>query len=177
MPHWLITVLITIATALAATVVSSLTITPRLEARNRRIQAGHQDREQFGRAVLAVLTCGARLAGMRIPDDTSPAVRQALTQELDRWRQRIDEATRDLSDSTAPLSFVVPLREVALRFALTTRLVWISERAEDARIEALIELAGLAQGLYFSAWWRRPRRLWCLRRLVAVMDDLESHRR
>jgi hypothetical protein len=44
---------------------------------------------------------------------------------------------------------VLPLREVALRFALTTRLVWISERAEDSRVEALIGLAGLAQGLYF----------------------------
>jgi hypothetical protein len=99
--HWLITVLIAIATALATTVVSSCTIAPRLEAHNRKIQAGHQDRARFGRAVLAELTCGARLAAMRIPVDASPAVRQALTQELERWRQGVDEATRDLSDSTA----------------------------------------------------------------------------
>ncbi|MFE1923431.1 hypothetical protein ACFW91_12775 [Streptomyces asoensis] len=177
MPNWLIALLVAVVTALATTLVSSVTILPRLEARNRKIQAGHQDRERFGQAVLTVLTCSARLTNLVIPDDASPVVREALIGEGERWRQKIDAATKDLADSIAPLSYIWFLKDVALRFALVSRLVWISERSESAKLSVLLELSGSVQGLFFAAWWRRPKRAKCMRHLVQIMDDLQADRR
>ncbi|TLQ46055.1 hypothetical protein [Streptomyces marianii] len=177
MPNWLIALLVAVVTALTTTLVTSLTILPRLEARNRKIQAGHQDRERYGQAVLTILTCSARLTNLVIPDEASPTVREALIGEGERWRQKIDTATKDLADSIAPLSYIWFLKDVALRFALVSRLVWISERSESAKLAALLDLSGAAQGLFFAAWWRRPKRAKCMRQLVQLTDDLEAHRR
>ncbi|RRQ78272.1 hypothetical protein CQW39_14585 [Streptomyces griseofuscus] len=177
MSSWLATVLIAVVTALAATLVSNLTFAPRLEARNRRIKAGHREREHFAESVLCVLVNSARLSSMSLPSVASENVQRALLDEQERWHRGVSTATEQLADRTAPLSFLPPLREVALRLALNTRLVWISERSEESKLATLLELAGAAQGLYFAAWWRRPQRLTRLRQLTGLMDDLEEHRR
>ncbi|WP_372345561.1 hypothetical protein [Streptomyces sp. KL116D] len=174
MPNWLSTLLIAVVTAVLTTTVASLTVVPRLEARNRRIQAGHQARERFGTAILTVLVTGSLLNSLAIPQEATAAVRDGLEREGARWRQQLSKATEELADSTAPLTFVFVLREVAIRFAFTSRMVWISERSEADKLTALLELAGAAQNLYFTAWWRRPKRVRSLKRLVLVMDALQE---
>lgn len=176
MPNWLSPLLIAVVTAVLTTTVASLTVVPRLEARNRGIQAGHQAREGFGIAILTVLVTGSLLSNLTIPQDATAPVRDSLEREGARWRQQLDKATEELADSTAPLSFVFVLRDVAIRFAFTSRMVWISERDEADKLKALLELAGAAQNLYFTAWWRRPKRVRSLNHLVRVMDALQEDR-
>jgi hypothetical protein len=114
MPNWLSPLLIAVVTAVLTTTVASLTVVPRLEARNRRIQAGHQAREGFGIAILTVLVTGSLLSNLTIPQDATAPVRDSLEREGARWRQQLDKATEELADSTAPLSFVFVLRDDCL---------------------------------------------------------------
>jgi hypothetical protein len=95
MPFWLATVLV----ALATTVVLNVTVGPRLEARNRRIQAAHRSRDQFSASVSTILAATDRLQGVDYPDKMSPTVRAALQAERDRWITQINDTTQYLIDN------------------------------------------------------------------------------
>ncbi|MEV1023230.1 hypothetical protein [Streptomyces sp. NPDC050264] len=152
-----------------------MTVVPRLEAPNHRIQAGHQAREGSGVAILTVVVTGSLLGNLTIPQDAAAPVRASLEREGARWRQQLAKATEELADSTAPLSFVFVLRDVAIRFAFTSRMVWISERDEADKLKALLELPRTAQNLYFSAWWRLPKRIRSLNHLMRVIQSVPRH--
>jgi hypothetical protein len=175
LPDWANTILIAIATTVATTLVLALTVQPRLEARNRRIQAAHGEREQFGDAVLNILIRCARLQAAVIPDEASEAVAAGITAERQRWIDGLNEATRILIDSNAPLGYLEPVRGLLVSYAANARGVWLSERPEEKRITLLAELSGAVQNIAFAAWWRRPRRLKSVMELRQLMADLEEN--
>jgi hypothetical protein len=64
------------------------------------------------------------------------------------------------------------LNELALGYAAASRMVWISERTEESKIRILKALTEPAQGGFFTAWWRRPRRMQQFRELRRVLNEL-----
>lgn len=174
MPSWVITILLSVAT----TAVTGLFVLPRLEARNRRIQAGHIARDRLATAVLSLLASTARLQVMPVPPEGTETMRARLTGERTRWLEQIDEATRTLVDtmeqSTLGFPSAMRLRDLAVGFVGHARMVWISERPEEDRVRIVGELAALVQGIFFAAWWRGGRRLKLMSDLLALLQRLEN---
>jgi hypothetical protein len=92
--------------------------------------------------------------------DCTDVIRARLTAERERWVQQLDDATRWMIDHVETFSAGWPLadlRTMAGSYAVTSRMVLISERPEDTKIELLAELAAPVQGIFFTYWWNRAR--------------------
>ncbi|MFJ1994273.1 hypothetical protein [Streptomyces asiaticus] len=144
----------------ATTLFIGLVITARLDARNRRLSAVHQARDEFSRRVLVILSACGRLRATPIPDSLAeerPALAEKLTAERQRWIDQLDEATRYLVDNVEAfgLSYATPRgRDIASRFAANARAIMISDRSLDSQIERLTALAGPVQNIFFTRRWR-----------------------
>ncbi|MFI0818303.1 hypothetical protein ACH4TX_15775 [Streptomyces sp. NPDC021098] len=144
----------------ATTLFVGLVITPRLEARNRRISAVHQARDEFSRRVLRILSACARLRDTPVPHtltEERPVLSQRLTAERQRWIDQLDEATRYLVDDLEAfvLSYATPRgRDIAGRFAVYARAVVLSDRPLGTKVERLTALTGPVQDIFFTRRWR-----------------------
>ncbi len=156
MHPWISGILLPAATALFI----GLVITPRLEARNKRIRLAHEARDEFSRRVLIILSASARLRESTIPAalmEQRPALAEKLAAERDRWVDQLDEATRYLMDNleTFGLSYATNRgRDIVGRFVTHSRAIVLSERTVETKAERLTVLAGPVQNIFFTRRWR-----------------------
>lgn len=175
------TLISAVITALVTTVAVNYLVVPRLEARNRRIQAAHIARDRFSDSVFSILGAAVRLLGVEIPDDANEELHEALSQERRRWLGQIDEATRYLVDNIEAFAFTyigaLDFRDLVIAYAGNARMVWISQRSEQAKLRLLLDLTSPVQNIYFAAWWRRRRLVANLTTLRQLLADAEADRR
>ncbi|MFD3524551.1 hypothetical protein [Streptomyces sp. NPDC058653] len=176
MPTWISAILLPAVTTLFV----GFVITPRLEARNKRINLAHQARDEFSRRVLTILSASARLRETPIPAalaEQRPALTERLNAERDRWVDQLDEATRYMVDNmeTFALGYAPErARDIVGRFVAHSRAVMLSERAVETKAERLAALAGPVQNLFFTRRWRVltiGRSFEEFERAVAVLDE------
>lgn len=178
MPNLIYTVLVAALTAVVVLTVNSLTVMPRLEARNRRIQAAHRARDAFESNVLIILGSCQRLGGWQVPSDASPKVRQAVLAERERWFRQLDDATMQMVDQVEQfaLGYVsyMGIQDLAIRYAGAVRAVMISERAKVEKVELLVRLTEPVHGVFFARWWWRISHLPDEKnKLLRLLDELE----
>ncbi|NED75983.1 hypothetical protein [Streptomyces sp. e14] len=153
---WISSILLPAATTLFV----GLVITPRLEARNKRVRLAHEARDEFSRRVLIILSASARLRGTPIPDSLAeqrPILTERLTAERDRWVDQLDEATRYMVDHLETFGLGYPTergRDIVGRFVIQSRAVMLSERSVETKAERLAALAGPVQNIFFTRRWR-----------------------
>lgn len=164
MPNIAWTLLAATVTALVTTIATGVLVIPRLEARKRRIQEAHTARDTFNSSLLTIISACTRLQSLPLPaaddPDCTEVVRARLAAERERWMQQLDDATRWLIDHVETYAAGWPLgelRTMAAHYAAASRMVMISERSEEAKVELLAELAGPVQGIYFTYVWNRAR--------------------
>ncbi|MFD6311035.1 hypothetical protein [Streptomyces nigra] len=102
MPNTLWTFPVAAVTAVVTGVAVGLFVTPRTEARKKRLGEVHAARDTFGANMLRVISACSLLQRFELPpaDDPgwTPAMRERLTRERGRWLQQLDEATVWLLD-------------------------------------------------------------------------------
>ncbi|MFJ9343775.1 hypothetical protein ACIRP0_31510 [Streptomyces sp. NPDC101733] len=153
-------------TAVVTSVAVGLLVTPRLEARKRRIQEVHTARDTFSSSVLTILTSCGRLRDLPLPPDGDPAttgnVRTRLESDRERWLQQLDDATMWMIDHLETFALSWPsarLRNLAGRYVVASRMTVLSDREESTKIEILLDLTAPIQGIFFTRWWHRARHL------------------
>ncbi|MFD3416262.1 hypothetical protein [Streptomyces decoyicus] len=156
MPSWISTILLTVTT----TLVVGLVVTPRLEARNRRIRLSYEARDEFSRHVLTILSACGRLQNTPISaalTEQRPALAERLNGERQRWIDQLDEATRYLVDNMETFGLGYPtdrVRAIVGEFVINARGVVLSERSVDKQAERLSALAAPVQNIFFTRRWR-----------------------
>ncbi|MFE0058755.1 hypothetical protein [Streptomyces sp. NPDC059003] len=144
----------------ATTLFIGLVITPRLEARNKRVRITHEARDEFSRRVLTILSASARLRDTPVPEalvEQRPDLGQKLTADRDRWVDQLDEATRYMIDNMEAFGWSYPTqrgRALVGRFVTYSRAIVLSERTIEAKVDRLISLAGPIQNIFFTRRWR-----------------------
>ncbi|WP_051819428.1 hypothetical protein [Streptomyces sp. NRRL S-920] len=156
MHPWISGILLPAATALFI----GLVITPRLEARNKRVGLVHEARDEFSRRVLTILSASARLRATPIPEtltEQRPALAEKMTADRDRWVDQLDEATRYMIDNMETFGLSYPTergRDLIGRFVTHSRAIVLSERTIEVKADRLASLAGPVQHIFFTRRWR-----------------------
>ncbi|MEU0031995.1 hypothetical protein [Streptomyces sp. NPDC006335] len=164
MPNTLWTLLVAAVTAVVTTLVVGLFVTPRMEARKKRLGEVHTARDTFGANMLRIISACSLLQRFELPaaDDPgwTPVMRERLTGERKRWLQQLDEATVWLLDNAATYAGSWPNARI-IRFAIDyaghARAVVLSEREEATKAELLLALTAPVQRQFFGWPWSRAR--------------------
>ncbi len=146
-PDTLLTLLVATSTAVVTALATGLLITPRMEARKKRLGDVHAARDAFRTHMSRIASACALLRQVPPPADDepgwTPVMRQRLAGERERWWQQLDESTRRLIDNVAAYAeswgphMLVGL---AVQYASNARMVALSERQEARKAELLIAL-------------------------------------
>jgi hypothetical protein len=168
------TIAITVGSSAATALVVGLAISPRLEARNRRIQAAHIARDELGTQLRAILSACTRLRSAQIPASATAPVQAAIRTERERWRQQLDSATASLIDNFESFALTfrgqMGIRDSGIRTVGAMRFVWLSARREERKLEIIQELAGNLHDFYFAGF----RSMLHPRRAIAARVDLQA---
>lgn len=179
--HWTGTVLVSIVTTLLALLLAELTVKPRLEARNRRIQAAHIARDKFSETVLTIFNCCAVINAWEQPP-IGPRTRAQTRYDAEHTRAlgRLNDATAYLIDHTHSYALGYPglrgLRELAFKYAAVTRVVFLSDDPEPQKIETIEKMSLMVQDIYFARISRARLQNITYRQaeLEAVVDSIVS---
>ncbi|MEN2424225.1 hypothetical protein AABB02_39745 [Streptomyces rimosus] len=160
----LLTLLVATSTAVVTALATGLLITPRMEARKKRLGDVHAARDAFKTHMSRIASVCALLRQVPPPADDepgwTPVMRQRLAGERERWWQQLDESTRWLIDNVAAYAeswgphMLVGL---AVQYASNARMVVLSERQEARKAELLIALTLPVQRQFFGWPWPRAR--------------------
>lgn len=177
MSIWVTSVVIPVGVSLATSTLYGVTLGPRLAARNKRVQAAHDCRDQLNEAVLDVLALCSNLETVAVPSDLPDEALGRLLAERERWVSQIDERTVWLVDhwQRFALTYVglAGMRNILAEYVMVARGVWLSGRSLEERVRLLRELTEPVQGLYFTARWRMVTRIVRERaRLRRALDHL-----
>ncbi|WP_210582009.1 hypothetical protein [Streptomyces sp. GESEQ-4] len=161
MPGTLWTILVAAVTAVVTAIATGLFVTPRLDARKKRIEEAHAARDTFNTHLQAVLSACTRLQ-LLPPDDPAwtPVLRERLTGERERWLQQLDDATRWMVDHVETYAGSWVMRQhidFAVGYASNARMLMLSEREESTKLELLAALTLPVQRQFFGFWWSRVR--------------------
>lgn len=157
-PSVVVPALVSVVGSVASVWVTGRYISPSLEARNRRKQAGHQVRDKVSQSLITIMSASGQLQNTEPPEAATDTVRAALENERDRWRQQLDDATRYLVDNVAHFALTYPdtrLMALATRYIASARMLMISDRTEAEKLRHLRELTEPFFLMYF-AHRRRP---------------------
>ncbi|MFD7668132.1 hypothetical protein [Streptomyces sp. NPDC059788] len=164
MPDTLLTLLVATATAVVTALATGLLVTPRMEARKKRLGDVHAARDAFRTHLSRIASVCALLRQVPLPADGepgwTPVMRQRLAGERERWWQQLDESTRWLIDNVAAYAESwgpQPLVVLAVQYAGNARMVLLSEREEVTKAEILIALTLPVQRQFFGWPWARAR--------------------
>ncbi|ARE79520.1 hypothetical protein B6R96_36335 (plasmid) [Streptomyces sp. Sge12] len=164
MPNTAWTIAVAAVTAVVAATATGLTVTPRLDARKKRIGDAHAARDAFNTHLTTVLMASTRLRNFPLPaaDDPActPVVRERLAAERERWLQQIDEATQWMNDHVATFAGGWPSRhliDLAVAYSSHARMLILSEREETTKLDLLGDLTLPVQRQFFGFWWTRLR--------------------
>jgi len=176
MSTWVTSVLLPVGLSVATTIVTGLTVGPRLTARAKRLQTAYDNRDRFGESVLTILALCVNLERFIIPPEVDDAVRTKLEGERDRWIDEIDDATIWLVDHIHLTALgYVRFSDLVGGYASHARGVWLSDRPVEERARALRELTEPVQTIYFTRRWRVVRTLpGEIDRLRAMLDLNDS---
>lgn len=174
MPNTVWTILVAAITAVATATATGLFVTPRLDARKKRLGEVHTARGTFNTHMMTVLSACTRLQNLPPPADDDPAwtpiMRKRLTGERERWLQQIDDATRWMIDHVETYAGSWPahrLIEFAITYAGNARMLVLSEREETTKLELLIARTMPVQRQFFGWPWLRSRRYFADRQAFA----------
>ncbi|WP_330294101.1 hypothetical protein [Streptomyces sp. NBC_00576] len=164
MPNTVWTLLVAAVTAVVTALAVGLFVTPRMEARKKRLGEVHTARDTFSTNMTRIISACASLQRFQLPPDgesgLTPVARERLTGERERWWQQIDDATRWLIDNVALYAGSWPLPDLiqfATAYAGNARIVVLSEREEATKVELLIALTVPVQRQFFGFPWSRAR--------------------
>ncbi|MFD7764146.1 hypothetical protein [Streptomyces microflavus] len=178
MPPWGTTALIAIVTSLLTLIVSGRYVSPLLEVRNRRFQAKMQARERFETDMLTIVSATTRLLAAPIPAGVTDSLRTALREERLRWQTQIDDATKHLIDHYAEVAFSyaqsTKIAEVAMRYSGSARMVWISDRPEDRKLNVLRDTTQQIHALLFDSPVYLVQRARAGVELERLLNEMES---
>jgi hypothetical protein len=179
MSIWVSGVLLPIGVSVATTLVTGLTVGPRLAARGKRIQAAHDSRDRFGDAVLDILALCGNLEATDIRPDAAEPLSPKVQAERDRWLSQIDETTGWLVDHWQQFALTYRgangIRNLVAEYVMTARGVWLSDRPLDVRIRLLMGLTEPVQTIYFASRWRVVKDLRDeMARLRAMLDSADG---
>ncbi|MFJ9106352.1 hypothetical protein ACIRJM_48960 [Streptomyces sp. NPDC102405] len=136
-------------------------VTPRLDARKKRISEAHTARDTFGTHLMTVLATCSLLEQTPIDDPAwRPVLRDRIKGERERWLQQLDDATRWMVDNVAVYAGSWPLqrhKDFAVSYAASARGVVLSEREEATKRALLLGLTTPVQRQFFGFWWTRAR--------------------
>ncbi|KIF67091.1 hypothetical protein HY68_35740 [Streptomyces sp. AcH 505] len=164
MSNTLWTLLVAAVTAMVTALAVGLFISPRMEARKKRVGDLNSLRDTFHANLMRITTSCQLLKKFELPaaDDPhcTPAMRERLTGERNRWWQQIDEATMWLVDNAAIYASSWPfprLVRLANAHAYYARVVVMSERDEAMKVEFLRLLTVPVFRQFFGFPWARAR--------------------
>jgi len=159
------------ATAVVTTTTTGLIVTPRLDARKKRITEAHAARDTFDTHLMTVLATCSLLEQTPIDDpEWTPVLRDRVKGERERWLQQLDDATRWMVDHVFTYAGSWPLqrhKDFAVSYAGTARGLVLSERDEAIKRELLVALTLPVQRQFFGYWWSRARHYRADQRLFA----------
>ncbi|MDT0570333.1 hypothetical protein RM704_23165 [Streptomyces sp. DSM 3412] len=164
MPNTLWTLLVAVVAAVVTALAVGLFVTPRMEARKKRVGEVHTARDTFGASMLRVISACSLLQRFGIPaaddPDWTSVMCERLTNERNRWWQQLDETTMWLLDNAATYAGSWPSSRIirlAVDYAGHARAVMLSEREEATKVELLLALTVPVQRQFFGFWWSRVR--------------------
>ncbi|MEU4351733.1 hypothetical protein [Streptomyces sp. NPDC023838] len=161
MPNTLWTISVAAVTAVVTAIATGLFVTPRLDARKKRIGEAHAARDTFNAHLGTVLSACTRLRALPADDPAwTPVLRERLRGERERWLQQVDDATRWMVDHVETYAGGWALRrhiELAVGYAGCARMLMLSERQECTKLELLAMLTLPVQRQFFGFWWSRLR--------------------
>jgi len=168
------TIAIAAGTAIGVAVATNWTVGPRLEARNRKIQAAHMGREQLASQLRAITAACERLQGIQIPAGVPAEIQTAIRGERARWRAQVDTATADLVDNLEIFALTfhgeLGIRDTGVRAVGMMRMVWLSGRSDDRKVEIIREIAINLHAFYFGGF----RSMLHPRRAITAREDLKA---
>jgi len=158
MSVWLTSVVVPVGVSVGASVVTQLTVGPRLAARGKRIQAANDWRDQFNDRVVDILALCGNLQTVTHSPDLPGEARSRLEGERDRWVGQIDEITAWMVDHWQGFALtylgVAGVRDLVGEYVMVSRGVWLSGRDLDERVRLLKELTEPVQTIFFASRWR-----------------------
>ncbi|WP_167163126.1 hypothetical protein [Streptomyces sp. MBT27] len=169
------TILVAAVTAVVVSIANGLIVTPRMEARKKRLGEAHAARDAFNSNMTTVLSACVLLRTLVPPladndPETTPVMHERLTGERERWLQQLDDATRWMIDNSVAYAGSWPgsqLKEFAMSYAASARMVVLSERSETDKTEFLLALTAPVRRQYFGFAWSRVRHYLADRRAFA----------
>lgn len=181
MPNTLWTLLVAAVTAVVTALAVGLFVTPRMEARKKRLGEVHTARDTFGANMLRIISACSLLQRFELPaaddPDWTPVMRERLAGERSRWWQQLDDATVWLLDNAATYAGSWPNSRI-IRFAIDyaghARAVVLSEREEATKVELLLALTVPVQRQFFGWPWSRARHVVADHRVFAETIALIS---
>lgn len=183
MSAWVTSVVIPIGVSMATTLVVGLTFGPRLAARNKRVQAAHDDRDQFNDRVVDILALCSNLQTVTVSEDLPEDLRMKVEIERARWVGQIDETTIWLVDHWQRFALTYAgtagVRSMASEYVMAARGVWLSDRSLADRVRLLKELTEPIQAIYFAYRWRAVRRVvreraWFRKVIDSLAEDVRQ---
>lgn len=168
--------------AIAIIIVGSYRIVPAANARIKSTEAVHEDRRRFNDYVITILAACAKLKATASDSELSYTKVQLLRGERERWIAQVDEATMWMIDNLerVALSYLNLLgyRDLLIRYSLTVRMVWISDRSAEERQQMIVELTKPVQMIFFVRphWRAMLVRHKEVERLSAMLDRFDEAR-
>ncbi|MEU3341997.1 hypothetical protein [Streptomyces sp. NPDC006668] len=160
------TLLVAAATSVVTTLAVGVLVAPRMEARKKRIGEVHTARDTFGSHMLRIISTCHQLQAIQPPADDdpnwTPVLRERLAGERARWWHQIDDSTRWMIDNVVTYAGSWPVRrliKLPITYAGHARMVVLSEREENTKLELLLQLTVPIQRQYFGWPWSRVRHL------------------
>nr|WP_245695523.1 hypothetical protein [Streptomyces antibioticus] len=97
MPSTMWTLIVAAIIAVVTALAVGLLVTPRMEARKKRLGEVHTARDTFGTTMLRIISACVLLQKFQLPPDDepgwTPVTRERLAGERNRWLQQLDDAT------------------------------------------------------------------------------------
>lgn len=151
-----------------------------------RVERRKIDRNDVWRArlqlrddLLRLVTLTIKLSEVNPSDDFREPVRTSLVGERERWLRRIDEISQRLIDDGdyVALSYLnlLGVQPLIIRCVGLIRMVWLSDRTEERKLELIQGIAGGLRDVLFIGRLAAARGMQANHaRLVALLDEIDG---
>jgi len=162
--HWVGQVL----AGLAAGVVGAYTVVPRINARIKKAGVVLDDRREFHRRIILVLTLCQSITQLADVDVTR-TVAERLRAERARLRRQLEEHVLWLADNMPwyAMSYLEPIRTAAITYTSCARGLLLSDRTETEQARRLLDLTTPVHALFVARRWPKPPNV------PALLDEIQ----
>ena len=153
---------------LAAAVVGAYTVVPRINARIKQVGAALDDRREFHRRIILVMTVCQSITQLADVDVTW-TVAERLRAERARLRRQLEEHVLWLADNMPwyALGYLEPIRTAAITYTSCARGLLLSDRTETEQARRLLELTTSVHALFVARRWPKPPNV------PALLDEIK----